>query len=88
MAAKTTLVGTRAFMNVSRHLVPLIICGGAGTRLWPASRKAAPKQFINLMGALSSFQETVLRVSDPELFAEPVVITNAHSYHSALILMH
>jgi mannose-1-phosphate guanylyltransferase / mannose-6-phosphate isomerase len=83
MAAKTTLVGTRAFMNVSRHLVPLIICGGAGTRLWPASRKAAPKQFINLMGALSSFQETVLRVSDPELFAEPVVITNEEYRHIA-----
>lgn len=63
-------------MDVIRRPVPLIICGGAGTRLWPASRKSAPKQFISLMGTWSSFQETVLRVSDAELFAEPVIITN------------
>ncbi len=66
---------------MSRQLVPLIVCGGAGTRLWPASRKCAPKQFINLMGAHSSFQETLLRVNDPELFVQPVVITNAEYRH-------
>lgn len=68
---------------MSRHLVPLIICGGAGTRLWPASRKAAPKQFIDLMGERSSFQETLLRVSDPALFDDPVVITNEEYRHMA-----
>ena len=70
-------------MSEPRHLVPLIICGGAGTRLWPASRKAAPKQFINLMGERSSFQDTVARVTDPSLFAEPVVITNEEYRHIA-----
>jgi mannose-1-phosphate guanylyltransferase/mannose-6-phosphate isomerase len=55
--------------------------GGAGTRLWPASRESAPKQFINLLGELSSFQETVKRVSHPDLFAEPVVITNRQYAH-------
>jgi mannose-1-phosphate guanylyltransferase / mannose-6-phosphate isomerase len=35
-------------MTIPRQIVPLIICGGAWTRLWPASRKAAPKQFIKL----------------------------------------
>lgn len=70
-------------MRISRPLVPLIVCGGAGTRLWPASRKAAPKQFINLMGSQSSFQETVLRVTDPELFAAPVIITNEEYRHVA-----
>lgn len=70
-------------MDMSRQIVPLIICGGAGTRLWPASRKAAPKQFIRLLGSRSSFQETVARVSDCEVFAEPVVITNIEYRHIA-----
>lgn len=44
-------------------LYPVIMCGGAGTRLWPASRPARPKQFIPLAGNRSLFQETVLRVA-------------------------
>lgn len=58
-------------------ITPLIMCGGAGTRLWPASREGRPKQFLRLFGPLSTFQETVRRVSDPSLFGRPVVITNA-----------
>ena len=42
---------------------PVIMCGGAGVRLWPASRPDRPKPFTPLVGELSSFQETVLRVS-------------------------
>jgi mannose-1-phosphate guanylyltransferase/mannose-6-phosphate isomerase len=57
-------------------MIPLIMCGGAGTRLWPASREVHPKQFLSLFGARSTFQETVLRVSDAALFARPIVITN------------
>jgi mannose-1-phosphate guanylyltransferase/mannose-6-phosphate isomerase len=53
------------------------MCGGAGTRLWPASRENRPKQFLPLFGPLSTFQETVRRVSDPALFGRPVVVTNA-----------
>lgn len=41
---------------------PIIMCGGAGTRLWPASRPSRPKQFIALAGNRSLFQETVARV--------------------------
>ena len=52
------------------------MCGGAGTRLWPASRENRPKQFLPLFGPLSTFQETVRRVSDPALFARPIVVTN------------
>lgn len=44
-------------------LYPVIMCGGAGTRLWPASRPSRPKQFIPLAGNRSLFQETVLRVA-------------------------
>ena len=44
-------------------LYPVIMCGGAGTRLWPASRPSRPKQFIPLSGNRSLFQETALRVA-------------------------
>ena len=50
------------------RIVPLIMCGGAGTRLWPASREVRPKQFLPLFGARSTFQDTILRVSEPALF--------------------
>jgi mannose-1-phosphate guanylyltransferase/mannose-6-phosphate isomerase len=53
------------------------MCGGAGTRLWPASREGRPKQFLPLFGPLSTFQETVRRVSDPALFGRPIVVTNS-----------
>jgi len=59
------------------RIIPLIMCGGAGTRLWPASREGRPKQFLPLFGARSTFQDTLLRVSDAKLFERPIVITNA-----------
>ena len=61
---------------MSRRIVPLIMCGGAGTRLWPASREVRPKQFLPLFGTRSTFQDTILRVSDAALFERPIVITN------------
>jgi mannose-1-phosphate guanylyltransferase/mannose-6-phosphate isomerase len=54
------------------------MCGGAGTRLWPASRENRPKQFLPLFGPQSTFQDTISRVSDPALFGRPIVVTNAH----------
>src|SRR5258708_22704933 len=62
---------------MDQRIVPLIMCGGAGTRLWPASREVRPKQFLPLFGTRSTFQDTVLRVSDAGLFDRPIVITNA-----------
>jgi mannose-1-phosphate guanylyltransferase/mannose-6-phosphate isomerase len=62
---------------LSRRIFPLIVCGGAGTRLWPASREMRPKQFIRLIGTRSTFQDTLLRVSDAALFEQAIVITNA-----------
>ena len=61
-----------------KKIIPVIMCGGAGTRVWPASRETMPKQFIPLLGELSTFQETLRRL-DPDIFDEPVVITN-HDY--------
>ncbi|WP_298354743.1 mannose-1-phosphate guanylyltransferase/mannose-6-phosphate isomerase [Rhodoblastus sp.] len=60
------------------RIIPVIMCGGAGTRVWPASRETMPKQFIPLLGTSSTFQETLLRL-DPEIFAEPAIVTN-HDY--------
>src|SRR5690349_16099282 len=58
-------------------IVPVLLAGGAGTRLWPVSRDALPKQFLPLTGSLSSYQETLLRVRESELFAQPIVVTGA-----------
>src|SRR5712671_6302374 len=62
---------------MNKRIVPLIMCGGAGTRLWPASREIHPKQFLHLFGAHSTFQDTLARVADTALFDRPIVITNA-----------
>jgi mannose-1-phosphate guanylyltransferase / mannose-6-phosphate isomerase len=58
-------------------ITPVILCGGSGTRLWPLSRANYPKQFANLTGERSTFQETLQRVSDPNVFATPIIVTNA-----------
>ena len=53
---------------------PLLLCGGSGTRLWPLSRKAFPKQFAQLVGDDSLFQSAASRLSG-EGFAAPTVVT-------------
>jgi mannose-1-phosphate guanylyltransferase/mannose-6-phosphate isomerase len=58
-------------------IFPVILCGGAGTRLWPASRPDRPKQFLKLLGAHSSFQETLLRVRDLAQHRDVIVVTGA-----------
>jgi mannose-1-phosphate guanylyltransferase/mannose-1-phosphate guanylyltransferase/mannose-6-phosphate isomerase len=55
---------------------PVILSGGAGTRLWPMSRELYPKQLLALDGARTLLQETVARVSDAARFAAPIVICN------------
>jgi mannose-1-phosphate guanylyltransferase / mannose-6-phosphate isomerase len=60
-------------------IIPTIMCGGAGTRLWPASRDSMPKHLLPLFEGLSTFQMTVLRFKDHPGFGKPVVITAADS---------
>lgn len=57
-------------------ITPVILCGGSGTRLWPLSRKAYPKQFVPLVGDNTLFQASVLRASG-DGFGMPLVITNS-----------
>ena len=57
-------------------IVPIILCGGSGTRLWPVSRDSFPKQFVPLLGEFSTFQGTLKRVADATLFGKPVIVTN------------
>ena len=55
-------------------IVPVILAGGSGTRLWPLSRKLHPKQFIELIGETTLFQEAVLRL--PKSIGDLLVICN------------
>ncbi len=51
--------------------IPVILSGGAGTRLWPLSRELMPKQLLRLTGERTLLQETALRLGQP-----PVVVCN------------
>ncbi len=57
------------------EIVPVILCGGVGSRLWPLSRKSLPKQFAPLVRDKSLFEAAVTRV-DNETFSDPVIITS------------
>ncbi len=59
-------------------ILPVIMCGGSGTRVWPESRESLPKQFIPLVGEKSTFQMAMDVLAD-EVFEMPVVISN-HAY--------
>ncbi len=54
-------------------IIPLILCGGSGTRLWPLSRQTYPKQMASTFGDRSLLQETVSRVDGPQ-FQKPIII--------------
>ena len=54
-------------------LVPVILSGGAGTRLWPLSRELYPKQLLPLMGRHTMLQDTALRLSGMDV-TPPVVV--------------
>lgn len=58
-------------------IVPVILCGGSGTRLWPRSRAAKPKPFLPLVGERTLFEATIARCPASAGFAPPVVVTGA-----------
>ncbi len=58
-------------------VIPVILSGGGGTRLWPLSTPQRPKQFLPLTAELTMFQLTLDRVSDAQNFAAPIIVANA-----------
>ncbi len=65
-------------------IIPVILCGGSGTRLWPKSRKWFPKQFMPLVNKKSMLQDTVLRVKELGIENSPIFLTNQD--HKFLIM--
>src|SRR5689334_21549209 len=65
-------------------IFPIILCGGAGSRLWPMSRKLLPKQFLPLLSERTMLQETVLRLSGlPGCDAPTIVANEEHRFLAA-----
>jgi mannose-1-phosphate guanylyltransferase/mannose-6-phosphate isomerase len=59
------------------RIIPVLLAGGSGTRLWPVSRDGMPKQFLPLIGGHSTYQQALMRVAATELFEPPLVMTAA-----------
>jgi len=57
-------------------IIPVILSGGSGTRLWPLSRNQKPKQYLPLISENSMLQETILRLKGLEDLADPIIICN------------
>jgi len=64
--------------------IPVILCGGSGSRLWPMSRRLLPKQFLPLVSEHTLLQDTVLRLRGLEGFGAPIVVVNhEHRFFAA-----
>jgi len=70
-------------MTEAQRIIPVILSGGSGTRLWPMSLPERPKQFLPLTAEATMFQLTLDRASDPARFADPLIVANTR--HAALI---
>ncbi len=57
-------------------IIPVILSGGSGTRLWPLSRKECPKQYLPLVGDKTTFQESMLRLEGLDNLTDPIIICN------------
>ncbi|MDH5738393.1 MAG: sugar phosphate nucleotidyltransferase, partial [Gammaproteobacteria bacterium] len=60
----------------SHAVVPVILCGGAGTRLWPLSRELYPKQLLPLIDEHSLLQNTVKRMNGQAGVSDPLIVCN------------
>ncbi|CAC9446789.1 Mannose-1-phosphate guanylyltransferase (GDP) (EC [uncultured Gammaproteobacteria bacterium] len=64
-------------MKFQNTIIPVILSGGHGTRLWPLSRKQYPKQYLPLVGDNTMLQETILRLNGLDNLANPIIVCNA-----------
>ena len=60
-----------------KRIIPVILSGGSGTRLWPLSREQYPKQYLPLIGSSTMLQETMLRLNGIVDLSDPIIICNA-----------
>ncbi|MGC9954267.1 MAG: mannose-1-phosphate guanylyltransferase/mannose-6-phosphate isomerase [Rhizomicrobium sp.] len=67
-------------MSNEHHLYPVILSGGCGTRLWPLSRSALPKQLLALNGPRTMIQDTVLRAALPGSMPPLVICNDSHRF--------
>lgn len=70
-------------MTTAARIIPIILSGGSGTRLWPMSRPEMPKQMLPLTADETMLQLTAQRTADHPLFAPPIVVANA--FHADLV---
>ena len=65
-------------MNTKNKILPIILCGGTGSRLWPLSRKSFPKQYLEMGNEKNSsfLQTTIQRIKGLENCENPIIICN------------
>ncbi len=64
-------------VKTNKKIVPIILAGGTGSRLWPLSRKSFPKQFLNLLDSeCSMLQKTFKRIENLEDISKPIIVCN------------
>ena len=68
-------------VGADNRIIPVILSGGAGTRLWPLSRELYPKQLLPLIGDDSLLHDTARRVADGDRYGPPIIVCNqAHRF--------
>ena len=75
----TSLSPIRVAGHPAGDIVPAILCGGSGSRLWPVSRRDFAKQHASIMGGASPFQQTIARLV-AGTFADPIVVSAMASH--------
>lgn len=63
-------------METPAAIIPVVLCGGSGTRLWPLSREGYPKQFLRLLSNRSLLQDTLLRAQAIPGISAPMLVSN------------
>ena len=65
---------------MSNKVIPVVMAGGSGTRLWPLSRGLFPKQFLTLQGQFTMLQNTILRIDELDCGIPLVISNEAHRF--------